>query len=70
MASSARTGQHGVSRIVVSANGVPSYHGRTSALFEENLQDRPADVQPKMPDEWVEKGLVAESARQRKSTAQ
>lgn len=39
-------------------------------MFEENLQDRPADVQPKMPDEWVEKGLVAESARQRKSTAQ
>ena len=62
---SARAGQHGVSRIVVSANGVPSYHGRTSALFEENLQDRPPDLRPKMSDEWVEKGLVAESARQR-----
>ena len=59
---SVRTGQHGVSRIVVSANGVPSYHGQTSALFEENLQDRPPDVRPKMPDEWVEKGLVAEDS--------
>lgn len=48
---SMRTGQPGVSRIVVSANGVPSYHGRTSALFEENIQDRPFDIQPRMPDE-------------------
>ncbi|ORY04536.1 nitrate assimilation regulatory protein nirA [Clohesyomyces aquaticus] len=55
-----------VSRIVVSANGMPSYHGRTSALFEENSHDRPApDSRPRMPEEWVEKGLVAEAARQR-----
>ncbi|OLN87435.1 Nitrogen assimilation transcription factor nit-4-like protein 9 [Colletotrichum chlorophyti] len=57
----------GVSRIVVSANGVSSYHGRTSALFEESLQERSsaADLRPHMPDEWIEKGLVAEAAKQR-----
>ncbi|EXF84851.1 fungal specific transcription factor domain-containing protein [Colletotrichum fioriniae PJ7] len=56
-----------VSRIVVSANGVPSYHGRTSALFEENPQERfsVADLRPRMPDDWIEKGLVAETAKQR-----
>jgi hypothetical protein len=43
-----------------------SYHGRTSTLFEENPQDRiNAEVRPRMPEEWVEKGLVAEAARQR-----
>ncbi|KAK1980764.1 fungal-specific transcription factor domain-containing protein [Colletotrichum cereale] len=57
----------GVSRIVVSANGVSSYHGRTSALFEESLQERSStvDLRPRMPDDWIEKGLVAEAARQR-----
>ncbi len=57
-----------VSRIVVSANGVSSYHGRTSALFEDSVPERlPAgDVQPRMPDDWVERGLVAEAARQSK----
>ncbi|KAL0942781.1 C6 transcription factor (fungal specific transcription factor) [Colletotrichum truncatum] len=57
----------GVSRIVVSANGVSSYHGRTSALFEENPQERVStvDLHPRMPDEWIEKGLVAEAAKQR-----
>ncbi|KAK2062231.1 hypothetical protein LY76DRAFT_313637 [Colletotrichum caudatum] len=57
----------GVSRIVVSANGVSSYHGRTSALFEESLQERSAavDLRPRMSDDWIEKGLVAEAARQR-----
>ncbi|UKZ74767.1 hypothetical protein TrVFT333_002437 [Trichoderma virens FT-333] len=56
----------GVSRLVVSANGVSSYHGRTSALFDENLPDRlPGEFRPRMPDEWVEKGLVAEAAKQR-----
>lgn len=54
------------SRIVVSANGVSSYHGRTSALFEDGIPERPpaGDVQPRMPDDWVERGLVAEAARQ------
>ncbi|KAK1700775.1 fungal-specific transcription factor domain-containing protein [Colletotrichum godetiae] len=56
-----------VSRIVVSANGVSSYHGRTSALFEENPQERfsVTDLHPRMPDDWIEKGLVAETAKQR-----
>jgi len=55
-----------VSRIVVSANGMSSYHGRTSALFEENSHDRlVAESRPRMSEEWVEKGLVAEAARQR-----
>ncbi|PGH03228.1 hypothetical protein AJ79_07423 [Helicocarpus griseus UAMH5409] len=57
-----------VARILVSANGVSSYHGRTSALFEDNnVHERPtgADHCPRMPDDWVERGLVAEAARQR-----
>ncbi|KAI9148194.1 PrpF protein [Paramyrothecium foliicola] len=56
-----------VSRILVWANGLSSYHGRTSALFEDNIQERPAvnDPRPRMPDDWVERGLVAEAVRQR-----
>ncbi|KAH8722352.1 fungal-specific transcription factor domain-containing protein [Phaeosphaeriaceae sp. PMI808] len=55
-----------VSRIVVAANGSSSYHGRTSTLFDENAHDRSsAEVRPHMSDEWIEKGLVAEAARQR-----
>jgi hypothetical protein len=55
-----------VSSTVLSAGGMSSYHGRTSTLFEENPQDRiNAEVRPRMPEEWVEKGLVAEAARQR-----
>ncbi|KAH7133822.1 fungal-specific transcription factor domain-containing protein [Dactylonectria macrodidyma] len=56
-----------VARILVSATGESSYHGRTSALFEDNVQDRPsgAEQHPRMPDEWVERGLVAEAAKQR-----
>lgn len=62
-----------VSRIVVSANGVSSYHGRTSALYEDSVPERqpPGDVQqPRMPDDWVERGLVAEAARQSMSVDQ
>ncbi|KAM5359887.1 hypothetical protein ACJZ2D_014142 [Fusarium nematophilum] len=57
----------GVARVLVSANGVSSYHGRTSALFEDNTQERTivAEQYPRMPDNWVERGLVAEAARQR-----
>lgn len=57
----------GVARILVSANGVSSYHGRTSALFEDQAQDRltAADDRPRMADDWVERGLVAEAAKQR-----
>lgn len=54
-----------VSRIVVAANGSSSYHGRTSTLFDENSHDRPAEARPRMSDEWIEKGLIAEAARQR-----
>ncbi|KAF2010107.1 hypothetical protein BU24DRAFT_357605 [Aaosphaeria arxii CBS 175.79] len=55
-----------VSRIVVASNGASSYHGRTSTLFDENPHDRAnTETRPRMPDEWVEKGLVAEAARQR-----
>ncbi|UNI25023.1 hypothetical protein JDV02_010731 [Purpureocillium takamizusanense] len=56
-----------VARILVSANGVSSYHGRTSTLFEDsNPPDRPAggDCRPRMSDDWVERGLVAEAVRQ------
>jgi hypothetical protein len=54
-----------VSRIVT-ANGMSSYHGRTSTLFDENTHDRSApEVRPSMPEEWIEKGLLAEATRQR-----
>lgn len=64
-----RRSRTGISRIVVSPNGVSSYHGQTSTLFEENQPERaPAgDARPRMPDDWVEKGLVAEAAKQRAS---
>ena len=63
---SPRSTSHNLSRIVVSANGIPSYHGQTSALFEESQQARGGlEVRSRMPDEWVEKGLIAEAARQR-----
>ncbi|KAL8297319.1 hypothetical protein RB597_006419 [Gaeumannomyces tritici] len=56
-----------VSRMVLSANGVSSYHGRTSALFEEPSHDRSGTEapRPRLPGEWIEKGLVADAARQR-----
>ncbi|KAK7947872.1 uncharacterized protein PG986_008758 [Apiospora aurea] len=64
--SSAGAHRPGVSRMVVSANGISSYHGRTSTLFEETIQERTsaAEARPRMPDEWIEKGLVAEAAKQ------
>ncbi|KAK8009481.1 hypothetical protein PG991_012032 [Apiospora marii] len=63
---SSGTYRPGVSRMVVSANGISSYHGRTSTLFEETIQERTsaAESRPSMPDEWTEKGLVAEAAKQ------
>ncbi|KAJ6214677.1 nitrate assimilation regulatory protein nirA [Bipolaris maydis] len=55
-----------VSRIVITANGSSSYHGRTSTLFDEGPHEKSAsEAHPEMPDEWVERGLVAEAARQR-----
>lgn len=51
---------------MVSTNGISSYHGQTSALFDENPQDRlHGEFRPRIPDEWAEKGLVAEAAKQR-----
>lgn len=66
-AASSREMETGVARVVVSANGVSSYHGRTSALFEDGTQDRSAVAAQhrQMSDQWVERGLVAEAAKQR-----
>ncbi|KAL5047590.1 hypothetical protein BDW71DRAFT_196694 [Aspergillus fruticulosus] len=59
--------ESGVARILISANGASSYHGRTSAFFEDHVSDRliAPDHPPRMPDDWVERGLVAEAAKQR-----
>lgn len=59
--------QRSISTIVFSPNGVSSYHGRTSALFEENINEQRAatNKSPRMPLEWVKKSLVAEAAQQR-----
>ncbi|KAG9254452.1 C6 transcription factor [Emericellopsis atlantica] len=57
--------REGVARILVSDSGVSSYHGRTSTLYEDHPQERSTAQHPRMPDEWVERGLVAEAARQR-----
>jgi hypothetical protein len=52
--------------MVISANGVASYHGRTSALFEDNpTERRGSNPAPRMPVEWVKKALMAEAAQQR-----
>ncbi|RGP69104.1 nitrogen assimilation transcription factor nit-4 [Fusarium longipes] len=67
--SSSRPMDPGVARLLVLANGESSYHGRTSALFEDNPQDQERPVEqesnPRMPDHWVERGLIAEAAKQR-----
>ena len=55
-----------VSRIIFSDSGASSYHGQTSALFEENTQDRRKTKADAIPTEWVEKGLMAEASLQRK----
>ncbi|KXJ90084.1 fungal-specific transcription factor domain-domain-containing protein [Microdochium bolleyi] len=56
-----------VARIVDLADGGPSYHGRTSALFEESGAERAAlgAPRPVMSDDWIEKGLVADATKQR-----
>ena len=55
-----------VSRIVT-ANGMTSYHGRTSTLFDEHAHHDPtvSETRPRMPEQWIENGLVAEATRQR-----
>lgn len=60
--------QSAVSRIFISANGDSSYHGVTSTLFDDESTERlipQIAADPKMPVEWVKKGLMAEAARQR-----
>ncbi|KAJ4300840.1 hypothetical protein N0V90_002928 [Kalmusia sp. IMI 367209] len=63
----ANGGSDSVSHIAVSANGMASYHGRTSTLFDEGSHDRADETRPspKMSEEWIEKGLIAEATRQR-----
>ncbi|KAF4448991.1 hypothetical protein F53441_7641 [Fusarium austroafricanum] len=64
--SPARPMDPNVARVLVLANGESSYHGRTSALFEDNAPEKPVEqAQPRMPDHWVERGLIAEAAKQR-----
>lgn len=67
-----RSSAHGAERSVsvsriVTEKGMSSYHGRTSTLFDENANhDRPvSEPRPKMPEAWIENGLVAEATRQR-----
>ncbi|KAH8129727.1 C6 transcription factor [Trichoderma asperelloides] len=57
----------GVARILMSADGVSTYHSRTSTLYEDHAPEKQAEVDtgPRIPDAWVEKGLVAEAAKQR-----
>ncbi|KAG5928789.1 hypothetical protein E4U42_008044 [Claviceps africana] len=58
-----------VARILMSANGVSSYHSRTSTLYDDNALERTSDhnslARPPVSEEWIERGLVAEAARQR-----
>ncbi|KAG5977143.1 hypothetical protein E4U55_007026 [Claviceps digitariae] len=58
-----------VARILMSANGVSSYHSRTSTMYDDNALERTSDnnshTHPQVSEEWVERGLVAEAARQR-----
>lgn len=57
----------GVARILMSADGVSTYHSRTSTLYEDHAPEKQVEVdaRPRISDEWVEKGLVAEAAKQR-----
>lgn len=57
------------SRLVMSAEGEPRYHGPTSTLFEDGTGDRKVQQNtsalPKVSTVWVQKGLMAEAACQR-----
>lgn len=59
--------QRSVSRLIHSAEGISSYHGRTSALFEDTNapEQRAAPPRASMPVDWVQKGLIAEAAQQK-----
>lgn len=63
----ARSVSHGALHIDESNNAVASYHGRTSALFDENLQHLPSpNTLARKSDLLVEQGLVAHALRQRR----
>lgn len=54
------------SRVIITPNGVSSYHGHTSTLYEEQGPDGAGEApRPRVSDDWISKGLVAEAARQR-----
>ncbi|KIW13395.1 hypothetical protein PV08_08583 [Exophiala spinifera] len=57
--------ERSVSRIIFSDDGGSSYHGQTSALFEDNPYDRRKSKVAPVPRQWVQKGLMAEAALQR-----
>ncbi|KAJ5387049.1 hypothetical protein N7509_009590 [Penicillium cosmopolitanum] len=57
-----------VSRIFISPNGDSSYHGLTSALFDDAPLDRRSQMRstaPQVPVEHIQKRLMGESAYQR-----
>jgi len=60
-----------LSRIAYFATGESSYHGPTSALYDDSEQYKKKANQPakKVPEEWVQKGLMAEAAQQRQMEA-
>jgi hypothetical protein len=59
-----------MSRIVISAEGEPSYHGPTSTLFDDGAGDRRmlqnVATIPAVSPAWVQKGLMADAAFERK----
>lgn len=51
------------------ATGEPSYHGPTSALYDDVAATRSVvqRAPSKVSQEWVQRGLMAEAAQQRQS---
>ncbi|KAE8351129.1 fungal-specific transcription factor domain-containing protein [Aspergillus coremiiformis] len=64
-----QTASSTVSRIFISPDGESSYHGRTSTLFDDTATDQRVlqtlVANPRMPVEWIKKGLMGEAAYQR-----
>jgi hypothetical protein len=59
--------QSAVSRIFISPNGDPSYHGLTSTLFDDAPTDRPGhnrSTGPQVPVEHIRKQLMGDAAYQ------
>ena len=59
-----------VSNVFISAGGESSYHGPTSTLYNDAAGDRRmvqnVPAISKIPTEWVQRGLMAEAAQQRR----